>query len=63
MAAQKLDAGEKIKVEFISFEEYLKLADSPHAHIRAYMQESLTDMYKARLYPKYKKYLKKVIFG
>ena len=63
VAEQKLDAGEKIKVELISFEDYLKLTDDPRSHVRAYLQESLIDMYKARLYPKYKKYLKKVMFG
>ena len=63
VSEQKLDAGEKIKIELISFDEYLRLADSPRSHVRAYMQESLTDMYKARLDKKYKKYLKRVFFG
>lgn len=63
IATQKLDPGEKIKVESISFDGYLKLADDKRMTIRSFMQESLIDIYKARLDPKYKKYLKKVIFG
>lgn len=59
VAEQKLDSGEKIKVSLISFEDYLKLTDNP----KAYMGESLIDLYKARLDKKYKNYLKKTFFG
>lgn len=58
---QKLDPGEKIKILYLDFEKYLKLVDSPE---NAYwMGSSLADIYKARLDPKYKKYLKKLFFG
>ena len=59
ISEQKLDAGEKIKVGFITFDEYLKLSDNPQSHIG----ESVNDMFKARLDKKYKNYLKKTIFG
>ena len=63
VAEQKLDAGEKIKVELISFDDYLKLSDDNKAGIRSFMHQSLIDMYKARLDKKYKNYLKKTLFG
>jgi ADP-ribose pyrophosphatase YjhB (NUDIX family) len=56
---QKLDAGEKITVELISFEDYLKLSDNPISN----MPESLIDMYRSRLDKKYKAKYKKAIFG
>ncbi len=59
VSPQKLDAGEKIKIERFTFDQFLKLSDNP----RVNMGESLIDLYKARLDTKYKKYLKKVIFG
>jgi ADP-ribose pyrophosphatase len=59
VSEQKLDSGEKIKVSLISFEDYLKLTDNP----KAYLGESLIDLYKARLDKKYKNYLKKTFFG
>jgi hypothetical protein len=59
ISPQKLDNGEKIKVNYVSFEDYLKLSDDPTNHIG----ESITDMFKARLDKKYKTYLKKIIFG
>ncbi len=59
VSEQKLDSGEKIKVQLISFEDYLKLSDTHPSSLHF----SLIDMYKARLDPKYNKYLKKVIFG
>ncbi len=61
VAAQALDGGEKIKVKLISFDEYLKLSDAPKSQFN--LSATIIDMFKARLYPKYKNYLKKVIFG
>jgi len=61
ISEQSLDGGEKIKIQQMSFEEYLKLADDPAS--RDWIEDSLIDMYKARMDSKYKKYLKKVFFG
>lgn len=58
---QKLDAGEKIKVSLVPFEEFLKLSDDPGS--QHWLGETLIDMFKARIDRKYKKYFKKVIFG
>lgn len=56
---QKLDAGEKIEIKYITFEEYLKLSNNPSHHI----QESLNDLFLARINPKFKAKYKKAIFG
>ncbi len=61
VTSQKLDPGEKIQVKMLSFKEFLKLSDDPKNH--RWLGESLIDMFKARINPKYKKYLKKVFFG
>ena len=61
VAPQNLDPGEKIKIVYLDFEQYLELVDNQeNAH---WMGESVIDIYKARLDPKYKKYLKKLFFG
>ncbi len=59
VTGQKLDAGEKIKVEYFSFDKFLKITDRPIRHI----EESLWDMFRARLNKKYRGNFKKVIFG
>lgn len=61
ISAQKLDPGEKIQVKLLSFEQYLKLVDTPiSAH---WLGESIIDIYKARLDKKFKAKYKKLIFG
>ncbi len=59
VTSQKLDSGEKIKIVPISYEEFLNFSKNPTQHI----EESLVDLFKARLDRKYKKHLKKIIFG
>ncbi len=56
---QKLDVGEKITVQYVSFDKYLNLSEHPSHH----MQESLNDMFMARLNKKFKARYKKAIFG
>jgi ADP-ribose pyrophosphatase len=59
VTGQKLDSGEKIKILPLNFEQYLAISKKPTRH----MEESLIDMFRARLDKKYKNYLKKIIFG
>jgi len=59
VSLQKLDSGEKILVELMSFKDYIKLAESNQQHL----EESYIDMLKAKYDKKYRSYLKKVIFG
>lgn len=56
---QKLDNGEKIVVKLVNFEQYLNLSKKPNH----YIQESLNDLFMARLDKKYKEKYKKIIFG
>ncbi len=58
-SSQKLDPGEKIKVGFMTFEQFLKLSDHPTRHI----DETIIDMFRARIDKSYKKQLKKTIFN
>ncbi|HVY67659.1 MAG TPA: NUDIX hydrolase [Patescibacteria group bacterium] len=59
VAAQNLDSGEKIKLFYLSLDDYLKLADNPSAHL----QESVVDMLRARADKNYKQYLQRTFFG
>ncbi len=59
VAKQNLDAGEKIEVKYLTFEQFLKLTDNS----AFYEGELMIDMLRARLHPKKKRELKKAIFG
>ncbi len=59
VGTQKLDPGEKIKIELVAFEKYLNLSNNPSHHI----QECLNDMFMARLSKQFKAKYKKAIFG
>lgn len=56
---QKLDGGEKIEVEYRTFEEFLLLSDDPKYH----GHEITIELLRARLSKKYRDELKKLIFG
>lgn len=59
VSGQKLDVGEKIEVQYYTFEQFLMLFGQPKRHI----EESLWDAFRARFDKKYKKYFKKMVFG
>lgn len=56
---QELDGGEKIQMQLMTFDQFLKLTDHP----QVYESELTIDLLRARLHPKQKAELKKVIFG
>jgi len=58
-AKQQLDNGEKIKIELMGFEDWLKLSDNP----KYIYGTTLVDMLRARLHKTEKQKLKKLIFG
>jgi len=59
VADQDLDGGEDIQIRYLTFEQFLKLSDDSHL----YESELQLDMLRARLHPKKKRELKKIIFG
>lgn len=60
VALQKLDGGEKIKVAFVSFDEFLQLCRNPLFAVSVFLK---FQMYEALLDPKKKEKLRKKIFG
>lgn len=56
---QQLDGGEKIEIEYRTFEEFLELSDNPKFHHPRMMMEML----KARMSKENKAAFKKLIFG
>lgn len=56
---QELDGGEKIKIEYVSFEDFLKLSSNP----RVYESELTIDLLRARLDSRKKVELKKAIYN
>lgn len=59
LAEQELDGGEIIEVQLKSFNQFLKMADEPTFN----NWELIPELLRARLYPKKKAELKKLIFG
>jgi ADP-ribose pyrophosphatase len=59
VAKQKLDSGERIEVMTMTFEQFLKLSDTP----KFYESELVITMLRARLNPKLKASFKKAIFN
>ncbi len=59
VADQDLDGGEKIEVNLVSFEEFLKFADNDNFH----NERVSAEMLKARLSLKSKTAFKKLLFG
>lgn len=55
----KLDAGEKIKIEFVSLDKFLKLSDDPDF----YEGELKNSLLRARLDKKCRKEFRKLLFG
>ena len=60
VTGQKLDPGEKIEVKLMGFDSFLNLVQS--SINRHWLAEMLVDIYQAKLYPKYKKTLRNLIF-
>jgi len=59
VAEQALDGGEKIEVRYLSYGQFLKLAQDPHC----YRGDILIDMLLATVNKTYRQELKQVIFG
>lgn len=59
VSAQQLDAGEKISVLYLEYEDFLKVSDSPHCYFGPFLAEVLM----ARIHPERKRQLKAAIFG
>ena len=60
VAEMNLDGGEKITIQLLTFEQFLKLSDHPNFYEGG---ELSTIIFKARLNPKLKQEFKKAIFG
>lgn len=59
VAPQNLDAGEKIEIKYVTFEQFLRLSDNPRFSHR----DLIVEMLRARLSPRAKKDFRKQIFG